>query len=120
MRLRPGGWIGYAEECLYVHRDDRKIRVRNNDVARITLRTVEWDHLVMSLLLVAVGGYVGATRNPLVGVGFALVGVWSLYRSYRDRYKLLIHVRGRTKPLTLYPEYPTDCHETLADRLDLR
>lgn len=114
--LRTGGWLGYDEDALYVARDDR-IKLRGEDVTRITLRTVEWDLVVMSLLLVGVGGYVSVTGNTLVGIGFAVVGALSLYRTYRKRYELEIRVEGG-KSVTVYPTHPKRCHERLAGRLD--
>ncbi|ESP87028.1 hypothetical protein [Candidatus Halobonum tyrrellensis] len=120
MPLREGGWVGYGDDAVYVVRDDEPVEVRTDDVVRVSLRTVEWDLAVMSLLLVGVGGYVAATRNPLVGAAFALVGVASLYRTYGHRHQLRIHVEGGAKPLTLHPEHPAECHDTLADLAGLR
>jgi hypothetical protein len=117
MDLRGGGWIGYSDDALFVD-DGERVKVRQADVARLRLRTLEWDLAVMSLLLVGVGGYVVATRNPLVGVAFALVGGWSLYRTYRGRYALVIRVADRPKPLSVHPVEPTECYETLAARID--
>lgn len=118
--LRPGGWIGYADGAVYVDRDDQRTRIGTDAITGVALRTAEWDLAVMSLLLVGVGGYVGVTRNPLVGVGFALVGALSLYRSYRRRHRLAIHVENRPKPTVVYPEYPAECHEALAEHAGLR
>jgi hypothetical protein len=115
--LRRGGWLGYGEDGLYVKRDE-KVKIRDEDITRITLRTIEWDLVVMSLLLVGVGGYVVATRNPLVGVGFAVAGLLSLYRTYRKRYALSVHVEHEPTPLTVYPDHPKRCHERLADRIE--
>ncbi len=30
-----------------------------------------------------------------------------------------VHVQTQPKPVTVYPEYPTKCLETLADQIDL-
>lgn len=115
--LRRGGWLGYGDDGLYVKRDE-KVKVRDEDVTHVTLRAVEWDLVVMSLLLVGIGGYVVATRNPLVGVGFGVAGLLSLSRTYRKRYALAIHVENEPKPLTVYPNHPKQCHERLADRIE--
>jgi len=114
MSLRFGGWIGYDDDAVFVQQDDEQgFRIALDDVGRITLTTFEWDLVVMSLLLVGVGAFVGTTRNVLVGVGFAAVGCWSLYRTYRKRYQLVIHVRGQPKPVAVHPVHPTECHERL-------
>ena len=118
MGLRRGGWVGYNEAGIYVDRDDgERLKIRHGDVAAIELKTVEWDVVVMSLLLVAIGSYVGATQNPFVGIGFGVVGLASLYWSYRKRYKLVVRVEGERTPVSVYPTHPTECHETLAERV---
>lgn len=122
MSLRGGGWIGYSDDALYVATgdDDDRIRIPNDAVELLTLNQVEWDIAVMSLLLVGVGGYVVATMEPLVGVIFAAVGLFSLYRTYRRRYELTIRVENRPKPVSVFPEHPIECHETLAEQVGLR
>lgn len=118
MGLRRGGWVGYNEVGIYVDQDNgERLKIRHGDVTQIELKTVEWDVVVMSLLLVAIGGYVGATQNPLVGIGFSVVGLASLYWSYRKRYKLVVRVEGERTPVSMYPTHPTECHETLAERV---
>ncbi|EMA53238.1 MULTISPECIES: hypothetical protein [Halococcus] len=118
MGLRRGGWIGYNQEGVYVDRDDEtKIKIEHANVTQVGLKSAEWDLVVMSLLLVGLGVFVGVTRNPLVGVGFAVVGLASLYWSYRKRHELVIHVANERKPIAVYPIHPTECHETLADRV---
>lgn len=118
MSLRGGGWIGYTPDALYVERDDEKIKIGNEHVREVALRTLEWDVAVMSGLLVAVGGYVVITRNPLVGIAFAVVGLLSLYRTYRNRYELIIRVENEPKPVTVRPSHPVECHETLVESIE--
>jgi len=117
MSLRGGGWIGYSAESLYVDRDDEKVKIEGDHVREIALRTFQWDLAIMSGLLVAVGGYVVLTRNPLVGLGFAAVGLVSLYRTYAKRYALIIRVENERKPVTVHPTHPVECHETLVERI---
>ncbi|MGQ5516956.1 hypothetical protein [Halococcus saccharolyticus] len=118
MGLRRGGWIGYNEEGVYVDRDDEtRIKIRHGNVTQVGLKSAEWDLVVMSLVLVGVGVFVGTTRNPLVGIGFAAVGLGSLYWSYRKRHELVIHVANERKPIAVYPTHPAECHETLAERV---
>lgn len=117
MALRDSGWIGYTDDALYVDRDGEKIKINNEHVRKVTLQSLQWDLAVMSVLLVGVGGYVGVTRNPLVGLAFAIVGVLSLYRTYGKRYALRIHVENESKPVTVYPTYPVECHETIVENI---
>jgi hypothetical protein len=119
MTLRNGGWIGYSDDAVFIDRDDQQVKIHNDAISTVALRVVEWDVVVMSLLLVGLGGYVALTRNPLIGAVFALVGVASLYRTYAKRYELVIHVENESKPVTAYPAHPKECHETLAEGLDL-
>lgn len=116
MELREGGWIGYTEDAVFVDVDgETRIKVAHGNITQVSLATLEWDMAVLSLLLVGVGTYVAATRNPLVGIAFGAVGCWSCYRTYAQRYELRIRVEGRHKPLSVHPVEPGACHERLAD-----
>ncbi len=115
MALRDGGWIGYGDDAIFVQRDDERVKIRYANVTQLSLRTLEWDLAVMSVVLVAVGTFVAATRNTQVGIVFGAIGVWSFVRTYRSRYELLIHVEGRPKPLAVNPVEPGECHERLAE-----
>ncbi|WP_232702237.1 hypothetical protein [Halobacterium wangiae] len=120
MPLRTGGWIGYSEDAVYVDRGgEERVKIANEAIQKIDRRLLEWDIAVMSLLLVGVGGYVVATRNPLVGVAFAAVGVYSFYRTYRKRKKLVVHVENKRKPVVVHPERSRECQEALADNIGL-
>ena len=115
MSIRTGGWIGYTADALYIERDDEKIRIGNEHVREIALRSVQWDVAIMSALLVGVGGYVVVTRNPLVGVAFAAIGCLSLYRTYTKRYALVLRVANEPNPVVVHPTHPIECHETLVE-----
>lgn len=117
MSLRADGWVGYSDDAVFLDHGDERVKIRNDAIEEVGLRTLEWDIAIMSLLLVGVGGYVVLTRNPLVGVGFAAVGLFSLYRTYGRRWELVIRVENRPKPVTLHPKHPRECHETLVDRI---
>jgi hypothetical protein len=120
MGLRDGGWIGYSADAVFLQRDDERVKIHDDAVTGIGRRVLSWDVAVMSVLLVAVGGWVVVTRNPLVGVAFAAVGLFSLYRSYAKRQALVIHVEDRAKPLAVHPEHPAECHERLAAETGLQ
>lgn len=118
MGLRSGGWIGYNEEGIYINREDEtRIKIKHGNVTQVGLRNADWGVVVMSVLLVGIGAFVGTTRNLLVGIGFAAIGLVSIYWSYRKRYKLVIHVENERTPISVYPTHPTKCHETLAERI---
>lgn len=116
MSLRPGGWIGYNNDAVFVQRDGKQnIKIRRGDIARVSLNTIEWDLAITSLLLIGVGLFVGATRNVLVGLGFVAVGCWSFYRTYSKRYGLVIRVQDEPAPVAVHPVAPKECYETLGD-----
>jgi len=117
MALRKGGWIGYTADAVYLERDGEKVKINNEHVREVALRTLRWDLAAMSALLIGVGGYVMLIRNPLVGVAFAAVGMLSLYRTYTARYELLVHVENKPKPVTMYPTHPVECHEKLVESI---
>lgn len=120
MTLRDGGWIGYSEDAVFVNRDDQRVKIHDDAVQGIGRRVLAWDTAVLSVLLVGVGGWVVLTRNPLVGVGFTAVGLFSLYRTYQKRQALVIHIEDRAKPLAVHPEHPAECHERLAEETGLQ
>lgn len=119
MSLRNGGWIGYSGDTVFIDNKKRE-KIHKTNISTVGLRIIEWDVAVMSALLMALGGYVVATRNPLVGVAFALIGLFSLYRTYTKRYELVIHVENKPKPITVHPIHPKKCHKTLIDTFEMK
>ena len=120
MPLRDGGWIGYSEDAVFLDRGDERVKIHDDAVTGIGRRVLAWDTAVLSVLLAGVGGYVILTRNPLVGVAFAALGLFSLYRTYQKRQALVIHIEDRAKPLAVHPEHPAECHERLAEETGLQ
>jgi hypothetical protein len=117
--LRDGGWIGYGDDAIFIDRGDERIKISHSNVTQLSLRILEWDLAVMSVVLVAVGTFVAVTRNVYIGTVFGGIGFWSLARTYSDRYELVIHVDGRARPVSVNPVEPGDCHERLAEAADL-
>lgn len=117
MGLRGGGWIGYSEGAVFVVEGDDRIKIPNERIEQVALRTLEFDIAVMSLLLVGVGIWVVLNRNPWVGVGFGAAGLFSLYRTYQQRHELVIHVENEAKPVSVHPEHPSECHEKLVSHV---
>jgi hypothetical protein len=117
MDLRGGGWIGYSDDAVFVVDDDDRVKVSKDAIDGLALRTLEFDIAVMSLLLIAVGAYVALTRNPLVGVGFGAVGLYSAYRTYQQRHELVIDVDNEAKPISVYPAHPSECHSRLVEEV---
>ena len=118
MPLRSSGWVGYSDDAIVINDDECK-KIHTEDVAEIGLRTLQWDIAVMSILLVGVGGYIVLTRNPFIGLCFALVGLGSLYRTYTHRQALVIQIRNHQKPVIIHPTNPETCHDKLAETAEL-
>lgn len=100
--LRAGGSVGFTDERLLVEGDELT-SVDLASVHSVEFEDFDWFVGVLSIGLVGFGLY-STTMNLLAGVAFALAGVGSLYLSYRKRGKATIKVRGRAKPLVLYPD----------------
>ena len=98
--------------------DDEKIKINHEHVKQVALRSLQWDLAILSVLLVGVGLYVVVTRNPLVGIAFAVFGGLSLYRTYDKRYALVIGVENEPKPVTVHPTYPAECHRTIVKNIE--
>lgn len=113
--LRRGGWLRVAEGDVHIRRDEgQDLTVTGEDIRKIKLQVFDYTLGVISAATVAFGAYFAVREQFLVGVGIGLVGVWSLYRSYRERYTLVIWVDGRPKPVAVYPENPEQCHAAVA------
>jgi hypothetical protein len=113
--LRRGGWLRVDEANVHIRRDgEEDVSVSGEDIRKIKLQVFDYTLGVISAAAVAFGAYFAVSEQFLVGIGIALVGGWSLYRSYRERYTLVIWVDGRPKPLAVYPEDPQQCHAAVA------
>lgn len=121
--LRSDGVVGFTDERLLVCRDD-VTSVDLESVHSVEYEDFDWFVGVLSAGLVAFGLY--STRmNLLAGLFFAAAGVASLYISYRKRGKATVKVRGRAKPLVVYPEDGSEFYrvfegaiESYQERLD--
>lgn len=109
--LRRGGWVGVTSSALVVSTDE-EYRI---DAAAIQEVTVEdFDYFVGILGLVLVGyGLYSVQTDALFGLGFAAIGVGSLYLTYRKRHRVRIRVVGRPKPLSVYPTSTTALTDAL-------
>ncbi len=73
------------------------------NVSEITTESVDWFLALLSLALTGVGVVpLIQGRNPLLTVGFTLIGLWSLRRTYRHRDRLRIHLHSKAKPVTIF------------------
>lgn len=101
--LRRGGEVRVLEDALVVDRGaGEPVRVELDDVVEVTQRSVDWFTGILSVVLVGIGVYL-TREHVLGGLLFAGAGAASVYVTYRRRNETNLRVRGRAKPLKLYP-----------------
>ena len=108
-QLRSDGCIGFTDERLLISRNE-VTNVDLESVHSVEFEDFDWFLGVMSAGLVAFGLY-STTKNVIAGLAFALAGAASLYLTYRKRGKATVRVRGRAKPLVLYPDDGDEFHD---------
>lgn len=116
--LRHGGWAGVTESSLVVETDAR-YRVDADDIQEVTFEDIDWFVGLLGLVVVGYGLY-STQFDVLFGLAFAVVGVVSLYLTYRKRNRVRIRVAGRPKPLTIYPPSTESFQRALEPVLDRR
>jgi hypothetical protein len=115
--LRRGDAFALTADHVYVVRGDGEpIRIAVEDIVEVEYNAFDWFLAVLSVGLIVFGGY-STTEHVLGGVAFAVIGVVSLFLTYRKRGKLSFKVTGRTKPLTVFPERPDAAYEALRPHL---
>lgn len=101
--LRSGGWLVLTAVELVVMDGDEPVRVKLENVVEVTIESIDWFLVVLSLTLIGFGFY-ATTRNVLGGLTFTAIGAASLYLTYRKRDRIRIRVHNRPKPITVYSE----------------
>lgn len=107
-QLRTGGWVGVAGDTVFVDDGGERVRIDTADVLEASYEDYDSFLAIVSLVLVGFGLWF-VVESPL-SVLFSLAGVGSLYLVYRRRDRVELRVRGRAKPLTLYPEEAAELH----------
>lgn len=113
--LRRGRAIGLTDKRMLLL-DDEPIAIPYDNVKEVRVESFDWFLGIMSTALVVFGA-VSTLRRPLVGVGFALAGVGSLWLTYRRRDRVIVDMHTRAKPETVYPEDPDPLMAALEDRI---
>ncbi|MFB6111727.1 MAG: hypothetical protein ABEJ35_04230 [Halobacteriaceae archaeon] len=115
--LRTGGTVGLAEDALFVETESEGIRIDLDDVAKVTHRDMDWFVALLAVVVVGFGLFM--TRESILGgVAFVGIGLWSGYRAYTTRQEVKIRVRGRTKPVTIYPTDAEGFYQELGVELE--
>ncbi|SFC28840.1 hypothetical protein SAMN05444422_106228 [Halobiforma haloterrestris] len=101
--LRDGDEIAVTDRRVLLVRADEVTSVPYTNVSEVTHEWIDWLLVIMSLALAAFGVY-SVSENALVGLGLTAFGLWSVYRTYRDRDRIRIHTHSQAKPIDVYPE----------------
>lgn len=100
--LRTDEHIGLTDARMLIVTDE-VTSIEYDRIEEVTFQSIDWFLVVSSVLLVGFGVY-ATQMNVLGGLVFVLFGLASLYRTYGKRGEMLVQVRGRAKPLRLYPD----------------
>jgi hypothetical protein len=118
-RLRRGKEVRVRDDALLIEGvEDETIRVELDDVVEVSRRSVDWFTGVLSVVLVGLGLLL--TQDSIVGgLALAAAGAGSVYLTYRRRDETNLRIRGRTKPLQLYPANGDRFYEGLGRLLEV-
>lgn len=116
MPLRRGGWIEIDERSVFVDRPESNelLKIDSADIRKINLEVMDWGLTVFSAAAVVFGIYFAFTVHRLGGLVVALIGLWSILRSYRKRYTLVLWVDGSSEPVAVQPSAPEKAHAAIA------
>lgn len=114
--LRQGGQVGLTDERLLVD-DDDLIAFPLPQISEVSIESFDWFLGVLSIVLVAFG-IVSVPSNLYGGLSFALVGIGSLYWTYRNRGEVLVRLGDRPKPIRFHPKNTERFQEALSAALD--
>lgn len=115
--LRTGGRLGLTDDRLILAEDDEADSIPLDAVSEVTVEPFDWFLAVLSVALVGFG-VASLPRSAALGAVFALLGLASLYRTYRRRGEVTVHVRDRAKPRRLYPADVEGFRAALSPLLD--
>lgn len=101
--LRFDDEIVVTDRQVLVYADEQVTSVPFENLSEVSNEALDWFLAVVSGSLAVFGVY-SMQRNPLVGGGFALAGLWSLHRTYRHRNRVRIHTHSQAKPVEVFPE----------------
>lgn len=116
--LRSGDEIAVTERRVLVHGTEETTSVPYTNVSEISHESFDWFLAIMSLALAGFGVY-SVPANTFVGVGLAVVGLWSLYRTYRHRDRVRIHTHSQPKPVEVFPEDVDALYAKLEPAIDV-
>lgn len=114
--LRRGGRVALTGDSLLVAGDE-DVRVRLSDVEEVTVESFDWFLGLMSAALVGFG-VLTLDRSAIAGAAFVVVGVVSLYWTYRKRGKVTVSVHDRAKPVSFCLDDTETFLDSMGEALD--
>lgn len=114
IELRKRKTIQFRDKNIQVHHSEHdSVTIETRAIQRVSMKPVDWNLVSLSALLLLFGGYFAYTTHVLGGLLFIVLGSWSLYRTYQNRYAVYIWTDGKAGPITIYPVAPKRCHSLL-------
>ena len=110
--LRGGGTLEVTDDDVVVTRNGESVHVDIDRVVEVSYASFDYFLSILSLALVGFG-VVSLQRNVPVALFFVVAGAASLYRTYGRRGQLKFRVKGRAKPLTVYPVHAEAVYDGL-------
>lgn len=106
------GRLGLTDDRMLVLGDEA-VSVPFDNVREVTIQSIDWYLIVLSVVLLGIAGVV-LPNDPLLGGAFALFAVGNGYWTYRKRNRVRVKTHSKPKPITFYVEDP----EALSDALE--
>lgn len=100
--LRRGGTLEVTDDDLVITRDDESVRIKIDRIVEVSHAPFDYFLSILSLALVGFG-ILSFERNVPAALLFIAAGIASMYRTYNRRGQLKFRVKGRAKPLIVYP-----------------
>lgn len=100
--LRRGGILEVTDDDLVITRDDESVRIKIEQIVEVSHAQFDYFLSILSLALVGFG-ILSFERNVPAALLFTVAGIASMYRTYNRRGQLKFRVKGRAKPLIVYP-----------------
>lgn len=120
--LRPGealrfqtetrdGSLGLTDDRVLVVGEEA-VSVPFENVKEVTVQSLDWFLVVMSVVLVGIAAVV-FPGNPPLSAAFALVAVANGYLTYRKRNRVRVKTHSRPRPVTFHVDDPEVLYDAL-------
>ena len=111
-----GGVLGLTDDRVLVVGDE-SVSVPFENVREVTVQSIDWYLIVLSVVLLGVAAMV-FPDDPPIAVGFGLVALGNAYWTYRKRNRVRVKTHSRPRPVTFFVDDPQVLYEALERALD--